>query len=191
MYPSRTGRFPITSPPIPSRRIERTHGGAASLSPVEFPALEFGIAPNTIEATDTTQLLGLLVARQALDDAGYDAHRSLDRDRVSVILGVTGTLELVIPLAPGWVTRSGDARCRRPGSTNAPPRMSSAASPNPTWAGRRTRSPASWGMLSPAGSPIAWTFAAPTVSSMPPAPARSGPSTSPSSNSPPADATSP
>ncbi len=84
-----------SDPKSPDRTYARRGG---FLSPVEFPALEFGIAPNTIEATDTTQLLGLLVARQALDDAGYDAHRSLDRDRVSVILGVTGTLELVIPL---------------------------------------------------------------------------------------------
>ncbi|MDR3632679.1 MAG: beta-ketoacyl synthase N-terminal-like domain-containing protein, partial [Isosphaeraceae bacterium] len=68
------------------------------LSPVDFPALDFGIAPNNLEATDTTQLLGLLVARQALEDAGYGAGRPFDRDRVSVILGVTGTLELVIPL---------------------------------------------------------------------------------------------
>src|SRR5262249_45252807 len=47
-----------------------------------------------------TQLLGLLVARRALEDAGYGegSDKPLDRDRVSVILGVTGTLELVIPL---------------------------------------------------------------------------------------------
>ncbi|WP_044148929.1 type I polyketide synthase, partial [Singulisphaera acidiphila] len=68
------------------------------LDPVDFPALEFGIAPNNLEATDTTQLLGLLVAREALKDAGYGPGRTFDRNRVSVILGVTGTLELVIPL---------------------------------------------------------------------------------------------
>src|SRR5437016_1259574 len=68
------------------------------LSPVAFPALEFGISPNVLEATDTTQLLGLMVARQALEDAGYGADKPFDRERVSVILGVTGTLELVIPL---------------------------------------------------------------------------------------------
>jgi acyl transferase domain-containing protein len=70
------------------------------LTPVDFPPLEFGIAPNNIEATDTTQLLGLMVAKQALDDAGYGAGaaRTFDRSRTSVILGVTGTLELVIPL---------------------------------------------------------------------------------------------
>ena len=68
------------------------------LTPVDFPLLDFGIAPNSIEATDTTQLLGLLVARQALEDAGCLDNPALDRDKVSVILGVTGTLELVIPL---------------------------------------------------------------------------------------------
>ncbi len=68
------------------------------LTPVDFPLLEFGIAPHSVEATDSTQLLGLLVACAALEDAGCLANPSLDRDRVSVILGVTGTLELVIPL---------------------------------------------------------------------------------------------
>ena len=68
------------------------------LTPVDFPLLDFGIAPNSVEATDTTQLLGLMVARQALEDAGCMKHPAFDRDRVSVILGVTGTLELVIPL---------------------------------------------------------------------------------------------
>ncbi|MBV8267433.1 MAG: hypothetical protein JO252_13995, partial [Planctomycetaceae bacterium] len=91
---------------------DRTHAHRGGfLAPVDFPALEFGIAPNNLEATDTTQLLGLLVARRALEDAGYGdggpRARRLERDRVSVILGVTGTLELVIPLGarlghPNW-----------------------------------------------------------------------------------------
>ncbi len=68
------------------------------LTPVDFPLLDFGMNPHALEATDTTQLLGLMVARAALEDAGYGAGRTFDRDRVSVILGVTGTLELVIPL---------------------------------------------------------------------------------------------
>jgi len=68
------------------------------LSPVPFDPTEFGISPNTLEATDTSQLLGLVVAQGALIDAGYGAERDFDRSRVSVILGVTGALELVIPL---------------------------------------------------------------------------------------------
>src|SRR5215218_10622195 len=40
------------------------------LSAVDFDPLAFGIAPRDIEATDTTQLLGLVAAKQALTDAG-------------------------------------------------------------------------------------------------------------------------
>src|SRR5262245_54242301 len=97
------------------------------LDPVEFNTREFGIAPRDIEATDTTQLLGLVAAKQALADAGIafsDANdksqitncksQIVNRDRVSVILGVTGTLELVIPLGarlghPKWKRAMRDA----------------------------------------------------------------------------------
>ena len=82
-------------PKAPDRTYARRGG---FLDPVEFPPLDFGIAPTAIEATDTTQLLGLMVARRALEDAGYGDGRAFDRERVSVILGVTGTLELAIPL---------------------------------------------------------------------------------------------
>ena len=81
------------------------------LSPVNFNPMEFGIAPKDIEATDTSQLLSLVAAQKALVDAGYatGTHqgRQFDRERTSVILGVTGALELVIPLGarlghPRW-----------------------------------------------------------------------------------------
>jgi acyl transferase domain-containing protein/NAD(P)-dependent dehydrogenase (short-subunit alcohol dehydrogenase family) len=77
------------------------------LSPVEFNPMDYGILPNAVEAIDTSQLLGLLAVEQALKDAGYTAEREFDRDQVSVILGVTGTLELVLPLGarlshPQW-----------------------------------------------------------------------------------------
>ncbi len=68
------------------------------LPAVSFDPTEFGIPPNALEATDTSQLLGLLVAKAALADAGYGEDREFDRDRTSVILGVTGTQELVISL---------------------------------------------------------------------------------------------
>ncbi len=77
-------------------RIYTARGGF--LHPTPFNPAAFGIAPNSLEATDTAQLLGLVVAGQALADAGYGEERTFDRGRVSVILGVTGTLELVIPL---------------------------------------------------------------------------------------------
>jgi acyl transferase domain-containing protein len=70
------------------------------LDPYPFPPGEFGIAPNDLEATDSSQLLGLVAAQMALRDAGLlgATARAVDKRRVSVILGVTGTLELVIPL---------------------------------------------------------------------------------------------
>ena len=77
------------------------------LSPVPFDPLEYGISPNNLEAIDTSQLLGLVGARRALEHAGYGSGRTFDRSRVSCILGVTGTLEMVIPLGarlghPKW-----------------------------------------------------------------------------------------
>ncbi|VTS03693.1 type I polyketide synthase [Tuwongella immobilis] len=93
-----------SNPKAPDRTYARRGG---FLDPVPFNPIEYGIAPTAIEATDTSQLLGLVAARQALVDAGYGPDRSFDRNRVSVILGVTGTLELVIPLGarlghPHW-----------------------------------------------------------------------------------------
>ena len=77
------------------------------LSPVDFNPMEYGVLPNALEAIDTSQLLGLVAVEQALQDAGYTSDREFDRDKVSVILGVTGTLELVVPLGarlghPRW-----------------------------------------------------------------------------------------
>jgi acyl transferase domain-containing protein/NAD(P)-dependent dehydrogenase (short-subunit alcohol dehydrogenase family) len=68
---------------------------------MDFDPSEFGIPPAILEATDSSQLLGLVVAKMALTDAGYgpDGGRRFDRQRTSVILGVTGTQELTIPLA--------------------------------------------------------------------------------------------
>jgi acyl transferase domain-containing protein/NADP-dependent 3-hydroxy acid dehydrogenase YdfG len=84
-------------------RVYTARGGF--LSPVPFNPAAFGIAPKDLEAIDTAQLLGLVVAQQALADAGV----GVDRSRTAVILGVTGTLELVIPLG----ARLGHPRWRR------------------------------------------------------------------------------
>ena len=79
----------------------------AFLDPVDFDPTEFGIPPTALEATDTAQLLALMTAKAALRDAGYDPSTEWDRSRASVILGVTGTQELVISLSsrlghPHW-----------------------------------------------------------------------------------------
>ncbi|MBU1162987.1 MAG: polyketide synthase, partial [Proteobacteria bacterium] len=68
------------------------------LSAVPFDPTEFGILPSSLEATDTSQVLGLLAAKTALEDAGYGKDVNFSRSRTSVILGATGTQELAIPL---------------------------------------------------------------------------------------------
>ena len=68
------------------------------LEPYDFDCSEFGLAPNTLEATDPAQLFGLVAAKMALADAGYPVDKDWDKSRVSVILGITGALELVVPL---------------------------------------------------------------------------------------------
>jgi acyl transferase domain-containing protein/NAD(P)-dependent dehydrogenase (short-subunit alcohol dehydrogenase family) len=100
----RPGDYFDPDPKAPDRTYAARGG---FLSPIDFDPLEFGIAPNDLEAIDTAQLLGLVAAREALVDAGYGPQRDFDRSRVSVVLGVTGTQELVIPLAarlghPRW-----------------------------------------------------------------------------------------
>jgi len=78
---------------------DKTYGKRGGfLEPIEFNPLEFSIQPNILEAIDTSQLLGLIAAREALKDAGYDPAGEFARERVSVLLGVTGALEMVIPL---------------------------------------------------------------------------------------------
>jgi len=68
------------------------------LDAVDFNPAEWGISPSDLDSIDTSQLLSLVVAQGALADAGYGRKRDFNRDNVSVILGLTGTLELVIPL---------------------------------------------------------------------------------------------
>ncbi|NCB38892.1 MAG: beta-ketoacyl synthase, partial [Erysipelotrichia bacterium] len=68
------------------------------IDPVDFSPSEWGIAPSDLDSIDTSQLLSLVVAQGALNDAGYGNNRDFNRDTVSVILGLTGTLELVVPL---------------------------------------------------------------------------------------------
>ena len=63
------------------------------LPAIPFDPAEFGIPPQVVKATDTAQLLGLVAARTALEDAGYPAGGNFDRDTTSCILGVGGGQE--------------------------------------------------------------------------------------------------
>ncbi len=66
---------------------------------IDFDPMEFGLPPNILEVTDVSQLLSLVVARDALEDAGYGENRSFDRDHTGVVLGVVGmSSKLFTPL---------------------------------------------------------------------------------------------
>jgi len=80
----------------------------AFLDPVDFDALGWGVPPSTIPATDTSQLLALVVAQKVLQDALREQFETADRSRVSVILGVTSAQELLSSMVsrlqrPVWV----------------------------------------------------------------------------------------
>ncbi|MGD8241734.1 MAG: beta-ketoacyl synthase N-terminal-like domain-containing protein, partial [Desulfobacterales bacterium] len=99
----------------PSRKDHVYCHRGGFLSPIQFDPTEFGIPPSNLESTDTSQLIGLMAAKMALETAGYGSETEFDRDRTSVILGVTGTQELVIPLSsrlswPKWKRALENAR---------------------------------------------------------------------------------
>ena len=69
------------------------------IKPFDFDPMEFGIAPNNLEAIDSSQLLGLYASKYALEDAGYGKNgRKFERESVGVVLGVTGAQKLAIDL---------------------------------------------------------------------------------------------
>ncbi len=65
---------------------------------ISFDPLEFGLPPNILELTDVSQLLALVVAKQALEDSGYGAASEEVRRRTGVILGIGGGQKLITPL---------------------------------------------------------------------------------------------
>ncbi|MBE9006344.1 SDR family NAD(P)-dependent oxidoreductase [Fortiea sp. LEGE XX443] len=73
---------------------------------VDFNPIEFGLPPNILEVTDISHLLGLLVAKAAIEDAGYGESQQLKREiydklrqRTGVVLGVAIGRQLAIPLS--------------------------------------------------------------------------------------------
>jgi acyl transferase domain-containing protein len=66
---------------------------------VDFDPVEWGLPPNILEVTDASQLLGLVLAKRAFEDAGYGGGREFDRERTGVVLGVGGGQKLVTGLS--------------------------------------------------------------------------------------------
>ncbi len=78
------------------------------LPTVHVNPLDFGLLPSALTATDTGQILGLLVAKQTLGDSFESEQWNVDRERISVILGTTGATELITDMAsrmesPKWL----------------------------------------------------------------------------------------
>ena len=70
------------------------------LDPVAFDPIRLGIPPAALNSIDPLQLLSLLAAERALEDAGYGPQREFHREKASVILGLSGGLgDLGIDLA--------------------------------------------------------------------------------------------
>ena len=63
---------------------------------IKFDPMEFGLPPNLLEVTDVSQLLSLIVAKNALKDAGYSESSAALRDHTGVILGMVGMSSKVI-----------------------------------------------------------------------------------------------
>jgi polyketide-type polyunsaturated fatty acid synthase PfaA len=86
--------------PNPRTPEDKTYCKRGGFIPyVDFNPMEFGLPPNILEVTDVSQLLSLLVAKEAMEDAGYSSSREFNRDNVGVILGVAGSKQLATPLA--------------------------------------------------------------------------------------------
>ncbi|WP_293064412.1 MULTISPECIES: type I polyketide synthase [unclassified Moorena] len=66
---------------------------------IDFNPMEFGLPPNILEVTDVSQLLSLVVAKEAMEDAGYGKSREFNRERTGVILGSALGKQLGTPLS--------------------------------------------------------------------------------------------
>ncbi|MGD0708987.1 MAG: beta-ketoacyl synthase N-terminal-like domain-containing protein [Anaerolineaceae bacterium] len=62
----------------------------AFIPDVDFDPAEFGLPPNLLEVTDVSQLLSLVIAKEALEDAGYSEDNKSLRERTGVVLGMVG-----------------------------------------------------------------------------------------------------
>lgn len=78
------------------------------LDPVRFDPVDHSVPPANLSATDTVQLLSLVVTKRLLADSRLDKLSKEARERVSVILGVASATELVNTMSgslqrPVWV----------------------------------------------------------------------------------------
>ena len=86
--------------PDPRTTKDKTYCKRGGFIPeVDFNPMEFGLPPNILEVTDVSQLLSLVVAKEAMEDAKYNELREFNRENVGVVLGVAQGGQLAMPLA--------------------------------------------------------------------------------------------
>lgn len=86
--------------PNPRTSKDKTYCKKGGFIPhIDFNPMEFGLPPNILEVTDVSQLLSLVIAKEAMEDAGYGLSKEFNREKVGVILGVAMARNLGIPLS--------------------------------------------------------------------------------------------
>jgi len=81
------------------KKPDKTYSKRGGFIPdVDFNPMEFGLPPHLLEVTDISQILGLVVAKEAMEDAGYGESRQFDRERTGVVLGVAQGRQIALPL---------------------------------------------------------------------------------------------
>ncbi|MBF0289023.1 MAG: acyltransferase domain-containing protein [SAR324 cluster bacterium] len=80
------------------KKPDKTYSKKGGFIPdIQFDPMEFGLPPNILEVTDSSQLLSLVVTKELLHNAGY-GKKEFDKSRTGVILGVVGGQKLGTPL---------------------------------------------------------------------------------------------
>lgn len=78
---------------------DKTYAKSGGFIPeIDFDPLEFGLPPDTLQALDSANLLSLVMAKQALQDAGYGEGKEFNRETTGVILGASGLWKSITPL---------------------------------------------------------------------------------------------
>ncbi|MEA5580675.1 beta-ketoacyl synthase N-terminal-like domain-containing protein [Nodularia harveyana UHCC-0300] len=86
--------------PNPRTSEDKTYCKRGGFIPeIDFNPMEFGIPPSILEVTDISQLLSLVIAKEAMEDAGYGESSEFSRENVGVILGVAMAKQLGMPLS--------------------------------------------------------------------------------------------
>ncbi len=101
---------------------------------VDFDPMGWGVPPSIVPATDTAQLLALIVAQRVLNDATNGQFSAMNKDAISIILGVTSAQELLGSMVarlqrPIWVKSLREAGLPESKVQQACDRMSSHYTP--------------------------------------------------------------